>query len=82
MLAYIILLIAALAGFASVHPWAVAACALALAAVSFSKHQALYRRAQDKQLTFEIENSLAGTLANALATSGIAYVGGMLFKLI
>lgn len=82
MLAYLAILGAAIAGFAGVQPWAIAAAAIALASISYADHGHLYERGRDLGLTRVVNGVMLRSLANALIASTIAYAGGWLLRLV
>lgn len=82
MLAFIAIFAASVAGFAHVGIWAIAACAIALAAASYAEHQALYRRGQDLDLAGTLRSTVILSFGNSLLAAGGAYVCGYLVFLI
>ena len=82
MLGFLTIFAAALAGFAGLGIWAVAAGAIALASFSYSEHQPLYRRGQELGLTEVLRATVVRSFANALIASGGAYVAGLLLRVI
>jgi hypothetical protein len=82
MLGFFAILAAALSGFGDVGIWAVAACAIALASLSYAEHYQLYRRGQELGLTEVLRGTVMRSFANALVASGGAYLGGVLLRLI
>jgi hypothetical protein len=82
MLRFLAIFAAALSGFGGVGIWAVAACAIALASLSYAEHYQLYRRGQELGLTDVLRGTVVRSFANALIASGGAYLGGVLLRLI
>ena len=81
MLGFIAIFAAALAGFGGLGIWAVGACAVALASLSYAEHYQLYRRGQELGLTGVLHNTTLRSLANAVVAAGGAYAGGYLLRL-
>jgi len=82
MLSFIAILAAALSGFAGLGIWTIAACAIALASLSYAEHYQLYRRGQELGLTEALRATVVRSFMNALVASGGAYAGGLLLRLI
>jgi hypothetical protein len=82
MLGFVVVLAAALSGFGGVGLWAVAACAIALASLSYAEHYQLYRRGQELGLTEILRSTTLRSFGNALVAAGGAYAGGLLLRLI
>lgn len=82
MLSFLAIAVAALAGLAGVGIWAVAACAIALASLSYAEHYQLYRRGQELGLTDALRSTVLRSFLNALIASGGAYAGGVLLRLL
>lgn len=80
MLSFIAILAAALSGFAGLGIWAAAACAIALASLSYAEHYQLYRRGQELGLTDALRSTVLRSFVNALIASGGAYAGGVVFR--
>jgi hypothetical protein len=82
MLGFLAIFAAALSGFGGVGIWAVAACAIALASLSYAEHYQLYRRGQELGLTEVLRGTVVRSFSNALMASGGAYLGGVLLRMI
>lgn len=82
MLSFVVILAAALSGFGGVGVWAAAACAIALASLSYAEHYSLYRRGQELGLTEALRSTVLRSFLNALIASGGAYAGGVLLRLL
>jgi hypothetical protein len=82
MLGFVVVLAAALSGFGGVGIWAVAACAIALASLSYAEHYQLYRRGQELGFTEILRSTTLRSFGNALVAAGGAYAGGILLRLI
>jgi hypothetical protein len=82
MLGFLAILAAALSGFSGIGIWAVAACAIALASLSYAEHYQLYRRGQEMGLTEVLRGTVVRSFGNALMATGGAYAAGMLLRLL
>jgi hypothetical protein len=82
MLSFVVILASALSGFGGVGLWAVGACAIALASLSYAEHYQLYRRGQELGLTDALRSTVLRSFVNALVASGGAYAGGVLLRLL
>jgi hypothetical protein len=82
LLGYLAVLGAALAGYAGLAPWAIAATAIALAALSRSQHFELYRRGQDLGLTRAINVTGLRSFLNSVVAAGLAYGTGWALRVI
>lgn len=82
MLAYLALLGCAVAGFSGMPPYAIAACAIALASISYAEQASLYRRGQSLGHARVVEFVVLKSFFNALMASGAAYGGGLLLRLL
>ena len=82
MLAYLAILGAALAGFAGVAPWAIAASAIALMSISYAEHYGLYERGQELGLTDMLEWTLLRSAFNAVLACGGSYGLGWLMRVV
>ena len=82
MLGFLAVFAAAVSGFAGLGIWAAAACAIALASLSYAEHYQLYRRGQELGLTEVLRATVMRSFANALIASGGAYVAGLLLRVI
>jgi len=79
MLGYLVILGAAIGGYAGGPPWIIAASAIALMAISYSEHYQFYRRGQELGLTELLENTVLRSALNAAIAAGGAYGVGMMF---
>jgi hypothetical protein len=82
MLSFVVILAAALSGFGGVGIWAAAACAIALASLSYAEHYQLYRRGQELGLADSLRSTVLRSFINALVASGGAYLGGVLLRML
>ena len=82
MLGFLAILAASLSGFGGLGVWAVAACAIALASLSYAEHYQLYRRGQEMGLTDVLRGTVLRSFGNALMATSGAYVGGLLLRLL
>jgi len=82
MLSFLAILAAALSGFGGLGVWTVAACAIALASISYAEHYQLYRRGQELGLTEALRTTIARSFFNALVAAGGAYAAGVLLQLL
>ena len=82
MLGFLTIFAAALAGFAGLGPWVIAAAAIALASFSYSEHQHLYRRGQELGLTDALRATVVRSFANAVVATGGAYAAGALLRML
>jgi hypothetical protein len=82
MLGFTIILASALAGFGGLGIWAIAACAIGLASLSYAEHYQLYRRGQELGLTEVLRSTTLRSFGNALMAAAGAYAGGLLLRLI
>ena len=70
---------ASIAGYAGIGPWAIAAAAIALAALSYGQHDDLYEQARSIESRV-VDLVLLRSLANAVAAAGLAYGFGWLLR--
>lgn len=82
VLGFLSIFAASAAGFAGVGVWAIAACAIALASLSYAGHYQLYRRGQELGLADALRGTVIRSFGNALLASGGAYIGGYLLRLL
>jgi hypothetical protein len=82
MLGFLAVFAAAVSGFAGLGIWAAAACAIALASLSYAEHYQLYRRGQELGLTEVLRATVMRSFANALIASGGAYAAGILLRVL
>ena len=80
MLGYLAIFSCALSGYAGAPPWAIAAAAIALAAVSYSENADLYERGRELGLARIINGTLLRSLLNGLVAATVAFAGGWAFK--
>ena len=73
MLGLACILTVAICGLFAVPAWSVPVAALALATVSYARHQALFRRAADLGMQEAIDQTLVGSLLHGLIASMAAY---------
>lgn len=73
VLGFLCILTVALCGLAATPAWSVPVAAVTLASVSYARHYALFRRADDLGLQDAIDQTLAESLFNGLAASLVAY---------
>ena len=73
VLAFTSIVVVAFCGLAAAPMWSVPIAALALATISYSRHQPLFRRAADLGLQDHIDQTLLRSLVNALVASTAAY---------
>ena len=81
MLGIVTIVVAALAGFVGVGVWAVAACATALALLSYAEHHHLYRHGQELGLYGVLRSAVLRSSANGLVAAAGAYACGYLLRL-
>lgn len=81
MLAYVAILSAAVAGYAGLPPWTIAAAAIALSSLSYAQHYRLYKRGQEMGLSSVIDSTLVRSIVNATLATGGAYFGGWVLRL-
>ncbi len=82
LIAYIAILGAALAGYAGLQPWAIAAAAIALASLSYAEHYRLYHRANEMGFANLVDGVLLRSFGNALIATGGAYGMGLVLRVI
>ena len=82
MAAYVAIFAAALSGFAGLGLWPIGAISAVLVALSFTDYGALYLRAAERGFIWEARATFVQSCANAVAASGIAYVAGVVFRLV
>jgi hypothetical protein len=80
MFGFMAIFAAALSGFGGIGVWAIAACAIALASLSYAEHHALYRRGQELGHFDALRSTALRSFGNALVTSGGAYTCGWLLR--
>jgi len=73
VLGLICILAVSISGLFAVPAWSVPVGAIALATVSYGRHQALFRRAADLGMQEAIDQTLVGSLLNGLVASMAAY---------
>ena len=81
MLAYLAILGSALAGYAGVQAYAIAAAAIALASLSYSSHTEYYERGRELGLSRLVNFTLLRSLANGLVAASVAYGAGYAMRL-
>jgi hypothetical protein len=82
LLGYLAVFSASLAGYAGIAPWAIAAAAITLAAISRSQYDELYRRGQDLEQVGAISATTLRSFLNALIAAGLAYGAGWVLRII
>jgi hypothetical protein len=82
MLAFMAILTTSICGLAGAPLWTAAVCALALATISYARHQALFERAADHGMQDAIDQTLLSSLANGFAAGVIAYGCGAALRLL
>ncbi len=82
LIAYIAILGSALAGYAGLPLWAIAAGAIALASLSYAEHHRLYDRANEMGFSSLVDGVLLRSFANALVAAGGAYGLGVVLRVI
>ncbi len=82
MLGFVAIFAAALSGFVGIGVWAIAACAIALASLSYAEHYSLYRRGQEMGHFDALRSTTLRSFGNALIAAGGAYACGYLLRLI
>jgi hypothetical protein len=80
VLAYLIILGAALSGYAGVAPWAIGAATIGLASLSYAERHILYARAYDRGLSNLAESTMLSSVWNAFCATGAAYGFGMVLR--
>ena len=81
LLGYLAILGSSVAGFADVGPWAIAAAAIALTALSYARHELLYDFAREIEFRV-VDLILLRSLGNALISASLAYGFGWLLRVI
>ncbi|MGE0626295.1 MAG: hypothetical protein AB7O43_00620 [Hyphomicrobiaceae bacterium] len=77
MLAYLAIFGTSLAGYAGVPPYAIAACGIALASISYAEHAHLYERGRTLGLGRVLNGVVIRSLCNGLLAAGMAYGVGV-----
>lgn len=80
MLAYLAILGAATAGYASIPPYAIAVSAIALSSISYSENFDVYQRGRELGLSRQLNLVLLHSLVNGLLVAIAAYLGGWAFN--
>lgn len=73
MLAFLAILAIAFCGLAAAPMWLVPIAGVALATISYARHQPLFWRAADLGLQDDVDYTLVRSLANGFAASTLAY---------
>ena len=73
MLAFLSILLVAFCGLVAAPLWSVPLAAIALASISYARHHLLFRRAANLGLQEAIDETLVGSLFNALVASLVGY---------
>ena len=82
MFGFLAIFAAALAGFAGVGVWAIAASAIALASLSYAEHFSLYRRGQELGHLDALRGTALRSFGNALIAAGGSYACGCLLRIL
>jgi hypothetical protein len=82
MLSYLTIFAASLSGYASMPVWTIAAATVAVASLSYAESHHLYRRGTELGLSGQVDATLIGSLFNALLGTTVAYVGGVVVRLL
>ena len=82
LLSYLAILSAAIAGFAGLPPWTIAAAAIALSSLSYAEHVRLYKRSQDLGFAWAADRTLVRSILNAVVAATVAYGGGWVLRLV
>ena len=82
MIGYAALYGAALGGYAGLGPWVIGVIACALAALSYSEYGHLHEQAAARGLAEVSRSTLIQSIAHALVASAIAYIAGLVFRLL
>jgi hypothetical protein len=82
MLSYMTIFAASLCGYASIGIWSIGASTIALASLSYAEHYRLYRRGAELGLFHHLDETLLGSLFNALCGTGAAYACGIVVRFI
>ena len=80
MLGLICILAVAICGLLAAPAWSVPISALALASISYARHQRLFRRAADIGMQEAIDQTLIGSVLNGLVASAMAYGCGAVLR--
>jgi len=80
MTSFLIILAAALSGYAHASPFAWPVTALSLMLVSWARHNLFARRAVEVGLGDVINQTLLHSTANALAVTGMCYWAGVAIR--
>jgi len=73
MLPLVCIWIIAFCGLLAAPTWIIALSTIALATISYARHQVLFRRATDLGMQDAIDQTLVSSVINALAASVAAY---------
>lgn len=82
MIVYLAIFAAAYCGMTALGLWPVVLIAATLVALSFTNSGALYLRAAHPGFIWETRASFTQSCANAIAATGIAYLAGLVFRLV
>jgi hypothetical protein len=74
--------LASLSGLLALPAWTVLLAALALAMISYARHQPLFRRAGDLGLQDAIDQTLVASLTNGLVAAVAAYGCGVALRVL
>lgn len=82
VISYLAIFAAGLGGFVGLPPWTIAATAIALASISYFRHEVVYRRARATGFATLINSTVVRSAFNAVVASAAAYGSGYLIALI
>lgn len=82
MIAYLALLGAGIGGLAGSGLWVIGIATIALAALSRAEYHHLYERAAELGHDEAVFSTTLQSFANAFIASGVAYAGGIAFRLL
>lgn len=76
MLALATIIVVTFCGLSGTPMWTIPAATIALASVSYARHQMLFRRAADLGMQEAIDQTLVASLLNAFIACSAAYAMG------
>lgn len=82
MIGFLIIFGTCIASYAQTGPWVIAVATLGLLALSYAERGHLITRAVNLSLSSYPEQSLVGSLFNALCATGAAYAFGFLLRVL
>ena len=80
MLGFLAILAVGLCGLLAAPAWTVLLAAVALATISYARHQMLFRRATDLGMQDAIDQTLLASLLNGLLAGAAAYGCGAVLR--